>query len=55
MFFPVIADVEGSIIGCQCKLDVYYSKTRIRAFLFGFLQNQREIAGNDLLKFILTA
>ena len=53
MFFPVIAVAEDSIIGCQGKLKAYYFK--IRAFLFGFLQNQREIAENVLLKTILTA
>ena len=40
---------------CQGKLKVYYFEIRIRAFLFGLLQNQHEIAENYLLKFILTA
>ena len=57
MFFSValLAVAEGSIIGCQGKLKVYYFYIRIRAFLFGLLQNKREIAENYLLKFILTA
>ena len=55
MFFSVLAVAEGSIIGCQGKLKVYYFWTRIGAFLFGLLQNKRKIAENYLLKFILTA
>ena len=46
---------EGSIIGCQGNLKLYYFQIRIKAFLFGVLQNQCEIAENYLLKFILTA
>ena len=55
MFFPVLAVSEGSIIACQGNLKLYHFQTRIGAFLFDFLQNQRKIAENYLLKFILTA
>ena len=55
MFFPVLAVAVGVIIGCQGKLKLYYFEIRVRAFLFGFLQNQHEIAENYRLKFILTA
>ena len=48
MFFPVLAVSEGSIIGCQSKLNRYYFQLRIKAFLFGFLQNQPEITENYL-------
>ena len=48
IFFPVLAVAEGSIIGCQDKLKVYYNQIRIRAFLFWLLQNQQEIAENYL-------
>ena len=48
MFFSVLAVAEGSIIGCQGKLKVYSFQIRIRAFLFGLLPNQREIAENYL-------
>ena len=55
MFFSVITVAEGSIIGCQGKLKLYYFYIGIRAFWCSFLQNQREIAENYPLKFILTA
>ena len=55
MFFPVLAISDGLIIGCQGNSKLYYFQIRMRVFLFGFLQNQREIAENYLLKFILTA
>ena len=55
MFFSVLAVAEGSIIGCHGKLKVYYFQIKIRAFFFGLLQNQREIAENYLLKFMVTA
>ena len=38
---------EGSIIiGWQGNLNLYYFEIRMKSFLFGFLQNQREIAEN---------
>ena len=50
-----IAFSQGSIIGSKNNLKLYYSEIRIRAFLFGFSLNQREIAENYLQKLILTA
>ena len=55
MFFPVFAVSEGSVIGCQGNLKLYSFLKGIKALLFGFLQNQCEIAKNYLLKIILTA
>ena len=46
-------DSEGSIIGCQGNLKLYYFQIRMKAFLFGMLKNQREIAESYLLKIIL--
>ena len=54
MFFPVFVISGGSIIGCQGNLKFHYFQMRIKAFMFGFLQNQRETAENYLLKLILT-
>ena len=34
------------IIGWQGYLNLYFFEIRIKSFLFGFLQNQREIAEN---------
>ena len=39
--------------GCQGNLKLYYFLIRLRPFLFGFLQNQPEIAKSYLRKFIL--
>ena len=33
-------------MGWQGNLNLYYFEIRIKSFLFGFLQNQREIAEN---------
>ena len=42
MFFLVLAVSESSIIRRQGHLKFYYFEIKIRAFLFGYLQNQNQ-------------
>ena len=54
MFFPVIAVSESSTIGCQDNFKPFYFQLTVREILLGFLLDQRKLAKNYQVKFILT-